>query len=272
MRSRWGLGSLGFLSGLVLLGAGRAPINDIWVGRPAISFRRRPCPEACSAKTFALAGLSNAIPAQPTPQPPVLCPPPPTAYQTLPSIGGTGDVSVALALGAGPGIGDGNQNLCFVAGDLPAAPVIRIQQGNQLTVKLTNTLVDTGPDNTENCPIENYTGGPPVSNQCSQPEAGFKAAPGPDGTYYPIQTNIPMLADGTTNFTFTVSRCHRCHAEMTFSTAPSTQRTGKARWTNCFAARMHQTNSPTDTTSRRIIQLDFTFIIRTVTDRHWHRQ
>jgi FtsP/CotA-like multicopper oxidase with cupredoxin domain len=197
MRSRWGLGSLGFLSGLVLLGAGRAPINDIlvWTG---ICSSDVLAPRHVRPRPLLLAGLSNAS-AQPTPQPPVSCPPPPTAYQTLPSIGGTGDVSVALALGAGPGIGDGNQNLCFVAGDLPAAPVIRIQQGNQLTVKLTNTLVDTGPDNTENCPIENYTGGPPISNQCSQPEAGFKAAPGPDGAYYPIQTNIPMLADGTTN-------------------------------------------------------------------------
>jgi FtsP/CotA-like multicopper oxidase with cupredoxin domain len=53
--------------------------------------------------------------------------------------------------------------------------------------------------NTENCPIENYVNGPPVSPQCSQPEQHFKALPGPDGPFYPIQTNIPHLADGTTN-------------------------------------------------------------------------
>jgi hypothetical protein len=48
-------------------------------------------------------------------------------------------------------IGTGNPNLCFVYKKLPAAPVIRINHGNTLTINLKNTLDNTGPKNTENC-------------------------------------------------------------------------------------------------------------------------
>ena len=147
---------------------------------------------------FAL-DILQRVSAQSVASQPVSCAAPPTTYQSLPSVTGRGDVSVPLSLGTGPGIGTGNPNLCFVYKTLPAAPVIRIKQGNTLTINLTNTLDNTGPMNTENCPIENYVNGPPVSPQCSQPEQDFKASPGPDGLFYPIQTNIPHLADGTTN-------------------------------------------------------------------------
>ncbi|QJP13552.1 multicopper oxidase domain-containing protein [Starkeya sp. ORNL1] len=130
---------------------------------------------------------------------PAVCTAPPTDYQSLPSVTGPGDVKVDLDLGIGPGVGVDNTSLCFRNGSLPAAPVIRIKQGNRLTIHLTNTLWNSGPDNTENCDIENYVGGPPVSKTCSQPEQGFKAGPGPNGSFYPIQTNIPHLSDGTTN-------------------------------------------------------------------------
>ena len=76
---------------------------------------------------------------------PVSCAAPPTTYQSLPSVTGRGDVSVPLSLGTGPGIGTDNPNLCFVYKTLPAAPVIRIKQGNTLTINLTNTLDNTGP-------------------------------------------------------------------------------------------------------------------------------
>jgi len=131
--------------------------------------------------------------------PPSACPAPPAGYTTLPSVTALGDLEIALDLGTGPGVGVDNPSLCFIHESLPAAPVIRIRQGSRLTVKLTNTLYNTGPDNTENCAIENYMGGPPVSGQCSQPEHEFVAAPGPDGDYYPIMSNVPHLADGATN-------------------------------------------------------------------------
>jgi FtsP/CotA-like multicopper oxidase with cupredoxin domain len=78
-------------------------------------------------------------------------------------------------------------------------PVIRVRQGNRLTIGVTNTLENAGPDNTENCTIQTYEDGPPVLASCKEPEHGFRAAPGPDGEYYPIETNIPHLADGATN-------------------------------------------------------------------------
>ena len=80
------------------------------------------------------------------------------------------DVTVRLALGAGAGVGTDNQSLRFAGRNLPAAPVIRIKRGNRLTVRLTNTLLNAGPDKTRSCPIEGYLNGPPVPRQCSQPE------------------------------------------------------------------------------------------------------
>jgi FtsP/CotA-like multicopper oxidase with cupredoxin domain len=148
------------------------------------------------------------------------CPPPPTTYQRQPDVASQGDLNVPLALATGAGIGTGNQNLCFVNDSLPAAPVIRINHGNRLTVELTNTLGNTGPDNTQNCPIENYLSGPPIAADCSQPEEGFQARPGPDAPFYPIQTNIPHLADGSTNLhTHGLEVSPRpCHDEVIRST------------------------------------------------------
>ena len=93
---------------------------------------------------FAL-DILQRVSAQPAAPRPVSCAAPPTTYQSLPSVTGRGDVSVPLSLGTGPGIGTGNPNLCFVYKTLPAAPVIRIKQGNTLTINLTNTLDNTGP-------------------------------------------------------------------------------------------------------------------------------
>ena len=160
-----------------------------------------------------LAGLS-------VPRLPVACPPPPTDFQSPPEVTAAGDVKVKLALGTGPGVGTDNQNLCFAGRNLPAAPVIRIKRGNRLTIALTNTLLNTGPDRTKNCPIEGYLNGAPVPRQCSQPEQRFKAAPGADGRFYPIETNIPHLADGTTNLhTHGLEVSPRpCHDEVLRST------------------------------------------------------
>jgi FtsP/CotA-like multicopper oxidase with cupredoxin domain len=146
-----------------------------------------------------LRGGARVTPVSLASAPPARCPPAPAGYQSLPSVTATGDVNVALLLGTGTGVGTGNPNLCFIYESFPVAPVIRVKQGNRLTIALTNTLENAGPDNTENCAIQNYGDGPPVSAACKQPEHGFQAALGPDGEYYQIQTNIPHLADGATN-------------------------------------------------------------------------
>ena len=98
----------------------------------------------------------------------VVCPPQPTTYASLPSVTARGDLTVALSLGAGTGVFN-NPTLCFVSNSLPAAPVIRIFRGNRLTIKLTNTLINSGPNPTENCTIANYPGRPPRQGQpCSE--------------------------------------------------------------------------------------------------------
>ena len=145
-----------------------------------------------------LAGL-QALSSSSTGNRTAACPPPPIDYQSPPEVTAAGDVNVRLALGAGLGVGTDNQNLCFAGRNLPAAPVIRIKRGNRLTIRLTNTLLNTGPDKTKNCPIEGYLNGAPVPRQCSQPEQQFKAAPGANGRYYRIETSIPHLADGSSN-------------------------------------------------------------------------
>jgi len=158
----------------------------------------------CSADLHVLAGSwlpggAKVTQASLSGAPPARCPPAPAGYQSLPSIGAAGDVNVALSLGIGTGVGTDNPNLCFLYQSSPVTPVIRVKQGNRLTIAITNTLENAGPNKTENCTIQNYEDGPPVAAACKEPEHGFRAAPGPDGKYYPIETNIPHLADGATN-------------------------------------------------------------------------
>jgi FtsP/CotA-like multicopper oxidase with cupredoxin domain len=127
----------------------------------------------------------------------VVCPPQPTSYASLPSVTAPGDLTVPLSLGAGTGAFK-NPTLCFVSNSL-TAPTIRIFRGNTLTVKLTNTLINS-PDPTENCPIDNYPGGPPRLGQpCTEPESSLLALPGRNGTFYPIQADLSHTADGSTN-------------------------------------------------------------------------
>ena len=187
MRKSWVAGFLVF-SVVLIVGARHEAVDEflVWAGICA-SDSRTPARSA----SLVLAAVQNAS-TQSSTAPPVSCPPPPAGYQILPEVSGSGDVTVPLALGTGAGLGTGNQNLCLVANSLPAAPVIRIKRGNRLTVKLINTLRNTGPDNTQNCPIENYVDGPPASSECSQPEQGFKALPGANGSFsHPVKRSAP---------------------------------------------------------------------------------
>ena len=127
------------------------------------------------------------------------CPPPPTDYQTPPNVTAAGDVTVKLMLGSGAGVGTDNRNLCSAGKIVQQHRSSASSAATQLTISLTNTLRNTGPDRTKNCPIEGYLNGAPVPAQCSQPEQRFKAAPGKDGRFYPIETSVPHLADGSTN-------------------------------------------------------------------------
>lgn len=161
-----------------------------------------------------------ALPVAWAEQTPVACPPQPTSYASLPSVTARGDLTVTLSLGAGTGV-LGNPTLCFVHKSLPAAPVIRVFRGNTLTVKLTNTLVNTGPNNTENCTIQSYPAGPAGGGKCGTSEAGYIALPGPDGTFYPIQADVQHTADGTTNLHthgFSGVSPQPCHDEVIRST------------------------------------------------------
>ena len=107
--------------------------------------------------------------AMPAPQQQVVCPPQPTSYASLPSVTAPGNLTVPLSLGAGTGVFN-NPTLCFVSNS-QAAPTIRVFRGNTLTIKLTNTLINSGPNPTENCTIDNYAGGPPRQGQpCSELE------------------------------------------------------------------------------------------------------
>jgi FtsP/CotA-like multicopper oxidase with cupredoxin domain len=115
----------------------------------------------------------------------------PTNYHRLQQAAGAGDLSIDLAVGSDPA----GTSLCYVYNGLPEAPVIRVQRGHTLTVRLTNALHDTGPDNTQNCLLQTFVDG----GTCDEPEQGLRAQPGLDDKFYPIQTNVPHLADGSTN-------------------------------------------------------------------------
>ena len=137
------------------------------------------------------------------------CAPWPKDYHQIQQAGGgTGDVSLGLAVGAAP---DGRQ-LCYVYNAVPEAPVIRVRAGHRLTVRLEDTLNDDGAAHDRNCPVQTYVDG----GACAQPEQGFRAEPGADGPFYPIETNVPHMADGTTNLHvhgFSVSALP-CHDEV----------------------------------------------------------
>jgi FtsP/CotA-like multicopper oxidase with cupredoxin domain len=118
------------------------------------------------------------------------CPPAPTSYQSLPSIGDGGDTSVNFSVGYDADA----KRLCFVATGLSEAPVLRVGVGHTLSVQIANTLHDTGPLHETNCPIDTYGG----EGYCT-PKPVYPEAPGPDGTFYPIMANEAHIADGTTN-------------------------------------------------------------------------
>ncbi len=123
--------------------------------------------------------------------PTVPCAAAPTGFHRLQQASADGDLSVDLSVASDTA----NSSLCYVYNGVPEAPVIRIQRGHRLTVRLTNTLRNTGPGNTRNCLLQTFVDG----GACDEPEQGFEAQPGPDQDFYPIQTNVPHLADGTTN-------------------------------------------------------------------------
>jgi FtsP/CotA-like multicopper oxidase with cupredoxin domain len=150
--------------------------------------------------------------AAPDTAPTLPCAAAPTTYHRLQQASGEGDLAIDLALGSGPA----GSALCYVYNGVPEAPVIRIQRGHTLTVRLTNTLHDTGPSGTWNCLLQTFVDG----GACDEPEQGFRAQPGPDGAFYPIQTNVPHLADGTTNLHVhgLVVSPRPCHDEVIRST------------------------------------------------------
>ncbi len=183
------------ISGTVLVGSSSAVGGDaIW---GAICRSR---PHDASAVQQALARIKTQVAT-----PAVACGPAPTTYHRLLEAKGPGDLTVGLTVGSGA---DGN-SLCYVYNSVPEAPVIRIHRGHKLTVKLTSTIQDTGPALNENCAVEDYVEG----GNCTEPEDGFVAAPGANGSFYPIETNVPHLADGTTNlhvhgFVVSPNDCH----------------------------------------------------------------
>jgi FtsP/CotA-like multicopper oxidase with cupredoxin domain len=122
--------------------------------------------------------------------PTVKCPPAPTTFNELPSIGGSGNASVSLDVGYDPL----TQRLCFTNHRLTEAPVIHVGAGHSLTFKLTNTLHDTGAHKDLNCGIQVF-GGEGICVRRPQ----FKEEPGADATYYPIEANQQHTADGTTS-------------------------------------------------------------------------
>ncbi|HEY0424765.1 MAG TPA: multicopper oxidase domain-containing protein [Rhodopila sp.] len=138
----------------------------------------------------------------------VPCAAAPTGYHRLQQAASDGDLAVDLFVGTDPA----GSSLCYAYNGVPEAPVIRIQRGHTLTVRLTNTLNDTGPDNTRNCLLQTFVDG----GACDEPEQGFRAQPGMDDGFYPIQSNVPHLADGSTNLHvhgFVVSP-RPCHDEV----------------------------------------------------------
>lgn len=144
--------------------------------------------------------------------PAVPCVPTPASYHRLQQATSDGDLSVDLSVASDAA----GTSLCYVYNGVPEAPVIRIQRGHTLTVRLTNTLQDTGPYNTQNCLLQTFVDG----GGCDEPEQGFRAQPGQDGGFYPIQTNVPHLADGSTNLHVhgLVVSALPCHDEVIRST------------------------------------------------------
>jgi FtsP/CotA-like multicopper oxidase with cupredoxin domain len=142
----------------------------------------------------------------------VPCGPAPTGYHRVQAASGTGDVSVDLGVSSD----ESGSSACFVYNNIPEAPVIRVQRGQTLAVRLTNGLADTGPAATQNCLLQTFVGG----GDCTEPEQGLVAQPGADGSYYPIQANVPHLADGTINLHVhgMVVSPRPCHDEVLKST------------------------------------------------------
>ena len=127
----------------------------------------------------------------PVSTPTVPCAPAPSVYHRLPQATSDGDLAVDLSVSSDMA----GSSLCYVANGIPEAPVIRIQRGHTLTVRLTNTLQDSGPYNTQNCLLQTFVAG----GACAEPEPDFRAQPGSDGSFYSIKANIPHMADGSTN-------------------------------------------------------------------------
>ena len=119
------------------------------------------------------------------------CGPEPTTFQELPVVGSGGDTTVALDVGYDPE----TARLCFVNRALTEAPVLRVGVGRRLTFTLQNTLHNSGARHERNCDIQLFGG---TDGFCvTRPT--FKAEPGPDSPYYPIEANQAHTADGTTN-------------------------------------------------------------------------
>jgi FtsP/CotA-like multicopper oxidase with cupredoxin domain len=120
------------------------------------------------------------------------CPPPPTGYNSLPSIGDGSDTTANLAIGYDAD----TDRLCFVATGLPQAPVLRVGVGDTLSIQIQNTLQDTDAPGQRNvnCPIDSFGG----EGLC-EPKPVFPEAPGPDGPFYPLEANEAHSADGTSN-------------------------------------------------------------------------
>jgi FtsP/CotA-like multicopper oxidase with cupredoxin domain len=136
-------------------------------------------------------GVTQAARQQAAATPTAQCSPQPGSFTELPSVGGDSDTSVDLQIGYDAD----TQRLCYVSTSLPEAPVIRVGVGHTLSIGLTNTLQDTGPDNTLNCPIDSFEG---EGNYCLQ-TTQFSDKPGVDGAYYRLMANQAVSADGSSN-------------------------------------------------------------------------
>ncbi len=156
---------------------GEVPADGIW-GR------------ICSFAT-GQAGWTDAWSGVP-PAPVAKCAAAPTNYHTLSSIGDGKDTHVNFKIGYDPD----TDRLCFAATGLPEAPVLRVGVGHTLSIRIANTLHDTdqGAARNFNCPIDSFGG----EGLCL-PKPVFPEAPGPDGTFYPLEANEAHTADGTSN-------------------------------------------------------------------------
>jgi FtsP/CotA-like multicopper oxidase with cupredoxin domain len=177
MPSKFTLAATLLLATTPLLGAtGELTENDLW---------GRIC-RAADTESAVLEEWASAAPAVAT------CPPAPTAYHTLSSVGTGGDTKVRFDVG----YDHDSKRLCFVASGLPEAPVLRVGVGHTLSVWIANTLHDTDAPHERNfnCPIDSFGG----EGLCL-PKRIFPEAPGPDGDFYPLMANEAHTADGTTN-------------------------------------------------------------------------